>query len=81
MFAQNSLQEQFELAVKSINEEKYFDAVTEFKRLQFFDTKNKYAFQSNLFIGKSYKAGAKFDDAVRYFTLAEMNSQNDARIF
>lgn len=81
VFSQNLLQEQFELANKMFNEEKYFDAITELKRLQFFDTENKYAFQSNLMIGKSYKDGGKFDDAIRYFTIAEMNAQNDQEYY
>ena len=74
VFAQNSLQQQFEYANQLFNQEKYFDAITELKRLQFFDKENLYAFQSNLLIGKSYKAGAKYDDAIKYFVLAEMNA-------
>ena len=80
-FAQNSLQEQFDFAKQLFNQEKYFDAITELKRLQFFDTENTYSFQSNLLIGKSYKAGAKFDEAVKYFTLAEINARNDGELF
>ena len=39
------------------------------------------AFQSNLLIGKCYKAGAKLDDAARYFTLAEMKASNNEDYF
>ncbi len=74
--AQNSFQYQFDKATQLFNQEKYFDAITELKRLQYFDKQNQYSFQSNLLIGKSYKAGAKFDEAVKYFTLAEINSSN-----
>ena len=81
VFSQNSLQQQFDLAIDLFNQEKYFDAITEFKRLQFFDSQNLYAFESNLSIGKSYKAGAKFDEAVKYFTLAEMNAVSDKDYF
>ena len=77
VFAQNSLQQQFEYANQLFTQEKYFDAITELKRLQFFDKENLYASQSNLLIGKSYKAGAKFDDAIKYFVLAEMKAAND----
>lgn len=76
-FAQNSLQQLFEYANQLFIQEKYFDAITELKRLQFFDKENLYSFQSNLLIGKSYKAGAKFDDAIKYFVLAEMKAAND----
>jgi hypothetical protein len=80
-FAQSTLEQQFEYADQLYEQEKYFDAITESKRLQFFDKENQYAFQSNILIGKSYKAGAKFDDAIKYFTLAEMNSKNDEEYF
>lgn len=81
VLAQNSLQQQFEYANGLFNQEKYFDAITELKRLQFFDNENLYSFKSNLLIGKSYKAGAKFDEAAKYFTLAEINAANDDEYF
>jgi hypothetical protein len=81
VFPQNTLQQQFDLANELFTKEKYFDAITELKRLQLFDKENLYAFQSNLLIGKSYKAGAKFDDAIKYFVLAEMKATNDEDYF
>ena len=81
VFAQSNLEQQFEFANRLFIQEKYFEAITEFKRLQFFDIENKFSFQSNLIIGKCYKAGAKFDEAVNYFTRAEMNSENDHEYF
>ena len=79
--AQDSLEKQYQFAIKLFDQEKYFDAITELKRLQFFDSDNLYAFQSNLLIGKSYKAGAKFDEAVKYFTNAEINARNDFEFY
>ena len=76
VFSQSTLQQQFYFANELYNKGQYFDAITELKRLQFFDKENTYAFQSNLLIGKSYKAGAKYYEAVKYFTLAEMNALN-----
>ena len=73
--------DQFSYANELFNEGKYFDAITQFKRLQFFDSENQFSFQSNILIGKSYKAGAKFDDAIKYFTLAEISSRNDEEYF
>ncbi len=79
--SQSQLQTQFEYAVKIYNEEKYFDAVTEFKRLQFFDSLNQFSFLTNKFIALSYKAGGKFDLANKYFALAEKNTSNIDSIF
>lgn len=79
--SQNQLQTQFEYAVKIYNEERYFDAVTEFKRLQYFDSLNQFSFLTNKFIALSYKAGGKFDLANKYFTLAEKNTSNADSIF
>ena len=81
LFSQNTLEQQFEFANQFLNQEKYYDAITELKRLQFFDKQYKYSFQSNLLIGKSYKAGAKFDEAVKYLTLAEINAKSDEEYF
>ena len=81
LFAQSSLQKQFDYAYSLFNNEKYFDAVTEFKRLLCFDKENKYAFNANLYIGLSYKNGGIFDYAMKYFTLAEMKSQNKEEYF
>jgi len=78
---QTSLQQQFDSANELYNQEKYFDAITEFKRLQFFDSENQYLFRSNFKIAESYKAGVKFDEAIKYFTLAEMNATNDEDYF
>jgi TM2 domain-containing membrane protein YozV len=79
--AQLGFDGQFNYAKKLYYDEKYFYAVTEFKRLLFFDDANKYVFKANKFIGLSYKAGAKFSDAVYYFTLAEKNAQNNEELF
>ncbi len=79
--AQLDLDGQFNYAKTFYDNEKYFNAITEFKRLLFFDDTNKYVFEANKFIGLSYKEGAKFSDAVYYFTLAEKNAQNNEEIF
>ena len=79
--AQTTFIDQFYYAKKLFHEEKYFNAVTEFKRLLFFDDTNKYDFEANKFIGLSYKEGSKFSDAIYYFTLAEKNVQNNEELF
>lgn len=81
IFAQDVLQNQFDLALKLFNQGKYFDAITEFKRLQFFDHQNKYGFTTNYYIALSYKNGGKFDDALKYFTFAEIKAATDKEFF
>jgi hypothetical protein len=81
VFSQNTLEQQFDYANQLFDQEKFYDAITEVKRLQFFDKENIYSFQSNLLIGKSYKDGAKFDEAVKYLTLAEINAKSDEEYF
>ncbi len=75
-FAQNSFDAQFKFAKKLYGDEDYFDTVTELKRLLFFDQNSEYIYEANLLIGKSYKQGAKFSDAIRHLTLAEINAEN-----
>ena len=63
LLAQDSFAVQFNLAKKLYEAEKYFDAVTEFKRLLFFNDRDIYNYESNLLIGLSYKKAAKFSEA------------------
>ncbi len=79
--AQQTLKEQYEYSVSLFKQEKYFDAVTELKRLNFFDKKKEYAYKSNFLIGKSYKEGGKFPEALRYFALAEINAADDSDLY
>ena len=80
-YAQDYLKQQFNHAKKLFDEENYYDAITEFKRLQFFDTSDVYLSSSDELIARSYKKGGKFNDAVHYFTLAEINAKNSEDIF
>lgn len=81
VFPQNSFEEQFNYAKLLYDSENYFDAVTEFKRLLFFDKSEEYSYPANKFIGLSYKQGAKYSDAVRYLTLAEIYASTTDEIF
>jgi hypothetical protein len=81
LYAQDSFKDQFNYAKKLYEEEKYFDAITEFKRLLFFEKSGEYSFQSNRLIGLSYKYGAKYTDALHYLTLAEMQSSTTEEIY
>ena len=81
LFAQNSFDEQFNLTKKLYSDENYFDTVTELKRLLFFNPNSEYIYSAYETIGKSYKQGAKFSDAIRYFTLAEINALSVDEIY
>jgi hypothetical protein len=81
LIAQNSFEEQFNFAKKLYEEENYFNAVTEFKRLLFFDESNKYSFESNYLIGLSYKYGGKFSDALIHFSISDMQARSTAEEF
>jgi tetratricopeptide (TPR) repeat protein len=81
LLAQNSFEEQFNHAKKLYEEEKYFDAVTEFKRLLSFDLSGAYSYQANFLIGLSYKNGNKFSDALQYFTLSDLSSTTSDEAF
>lgn len=81
VFGQSTLKQQFDFANQLYDQERYFDAITEFKRLQFFDKQDEYSFQSNLLIGKSYKAGAKYDESIKYFVISEMKAISDEEYF
>lgn len=74
LIAQN-LTSQKLLADSLFESEKYFDAITEYKRLRFFAKNEEYEFQSYSKIGFCYKAGGKYDDAIKYFGLAKLSAK------
>ena len=76
-----SLRNQYNFARDLFDNELYFDAVTEFKRLLFFDEEKKFAYDSHLTIGLAYKAGGKFSEALDHFTLAVMAADTSDKIF
>lgn len=80
-YAQDALQKQFNYAKKLFQNEDYYDSITEFKRLLFFDKDNKYGYSANEYIGEAYKMGAKFSDAIDYFVYAGMNTSNPEELF
>lgn len=81
LLSQETLEKQFNYAAQLFVQEKYFDTITELKRLNFFDKEKIYAFDSNLMIGESYKEGGKYPEALKYFTIAEINARNDSGLF
>jgi len=71
LFAQDYLQRQYNHADNMFQNGLYYDAITEYKRLQFFDFEKKYSDEINYKIGLCYKHGAKFNEAIKYFAAAE----------
>jgi tetratricopeptide (TPR) repeat protein len=81
LFAQSSLSKQLNYANDLFEQQKYFDAVTEFKRLLFFDKIGKYDYDANYKIGLSYKEGAIFDKALKHFEGALKSSRTNLEAF
>ena len=80
-YAQTSFDEQFNYAKKLYDDENYYDAITELKRLLFFEKDNEYDYWVNTLIGECYKQGAKFTDAIRYLTLAEIEAKSKEDLY
>ncbi len=80
-FAQLQLEKQLDFAESLFAQEKYFDAITEAKRLSFFDITSQYSFRVNSLIAESYRQGSKLSEAVHYFTKAEIAADNVRELF
>lgn len=80
-FTQTSCENQFNLAKNLMNEKKYFDAITEFKRLIFFEKDSESIYLNYSLVGDCYKEGAKFDESIYYYTLSEINSKTSEQIY
>lgn len=81
LFAQYSFDQQFNNAKKLFDDENYFDAVTEFKRLLFFDGLQTFEFKANFLIGLSYKQGGRYSEALQYLSLAKLKSESDQEFY
>ena len=81
VFPQTTFEAQYNYAENLYEEENYFDAITEFKRLLFFDESGSYTYGANFFIGLSYKMGGKYSEALQYLSLAQLNSDDDRTYF
>lgn len=78
---QSEIEELFNRAEKLFSESQYFDAITEYKRYLFFDTSKTRNFEIFDRIAASYKAGAHFEDAIKYYRLAEKETIDDEKLF
>lgn len=66
-----TLDEQKDYADSLFKTEKFYDAITEYKRFLYFDKSNSNNYEVNLRIGESYKAGGKYSDAIKYYSIAK----------
>jgi hypothetical protein len=81
IFPQDQLSEQLTKAKIMYSHEEYFDSITELKRLIFFDSSRKYNYIANELIGECYKKGAKFSEALNYFTKAEIAATTPEEVY
>jgi TM2 domain-containing membrane protein YozV len=81
MSAQDQPGEQFKKAETLYSQGEYYNTITELKRLIFFDNNRKYSFEANELIGECYKKGAKYSEALNYFTRAEISAINKEDIY
>lgn len=75
--AQSSLERQLDYANNLFENKLYFDAVTEFKRLKYFDEQKIHEYDCDYKIGLSYKYGGHYDEAIKYFREAESSARSD----
>lgn len=75
-----TLDEQKQYADSLFVIEDYYDAITEYKRLLYFDKSNSFNYEANFKIAESYKAGAKYGDAIKYFSIAKNNCELESNI-
>ena len=75
-----TMDEQKQYADSLFEMENYFNAITEYKRLLYFDNSTSFNYEANLRIAKSYKAGAKYSDAIKYFLIARNNCEEESNI-
>ena len=80
-YAQSAVEAQLALADKLFTADQYFDAITEYKRVLFFAKQNELTTRVNLKIAQCYKAGAHFDDAIKYFAFVEQKTKDDSTLF
>ncbi|MCF6268888.1 MAG: hypothetical protein L3J41_04190 [Melioribacteraceae bacterium] len=75
-----TLDEQKHYADSLFGIENYYDAITEYKRLLYFDKLNNYKYDANLNIAEAYKVGAKYSDAIKHFTIVRNNCTDESGI-
>lgn len=79
--SQPHLEAQKKIADSLYFSELYFEAITEYKRLKYFDNEKRHYSASDEMIARAYKNGAKVAEAKKHFYLAALNSNDKEKIF
>jgi hypothetical protein len=79
--AQNDLLRQKNLADSLFSNKNYFDAITEYKRLLFFDSQELFNYYALNQIALCYKFGGWFELSTNYFSLALIKAKTNSEIF
>lgn len=77
LYCQENLEGQYLLARDHYENESFFDAITEFKRLIFFDDSAVYKAESEYYIGICYKKGGFYSEAIEHLASAKLINKDD----
>ncbi len=78
--ANDNLQKQYDYANQLFVNHNYYEAITEFKRIQFFDKEKLFTFEINYKIGVAYKKGGYYKNAIEYLTKAKIAANDQSKI-
>lgn len=81
IYSQINLEHQLKYANELFDSSDFFNAITEYKRLLFFDSKQEYYWEANFKIGVSYKSGGFYDEAINFLKISEINGNTSDEIF
>lgn len=81
IFSQNDLIKQLDYADSLYFYQNYYDAITEYKRLIFFDKEKSFIYYSFNQIARCYKYARKFEDSYNFFSLALTEAKSSKEIF
>lgn len=79
--SQNVDEKQFQLVRQLFDQQNYYDAITEARRLLFFSNNREKDFEIYMLVGRSYRIGTKFSDALKYFFEAEKSARTIDELF
>lgn len=81
IFSQDDLIKQLDYADSLYVQHNYYDAITEYKRLIFFDKEKSFIYYSFNQIARCYKYARKFEDSYNFFSLALTEAKSSKEVF
>lgn len=81
IYSQINLEHQLKYANELFDSSNFYNAITEYKRLLFFDSKQEYFWEANFKIGLCYKYGGFYDEAINFLKISEINGNTSDEIF